>query len=560
MFNNEISIRSICQYIDVISRNQIPQKDLKFVYRGQNQFYENKTSSTLVRRYVSSSATRRLCSQNGSFPTKKDIYLYSQSLLTQVESKGYSIKNGRKLLTLEIFAELQHHGCATFLIDFTFNPLVALYFACKGRKDDDGSIFVFNINSSNVKDANDYNNLYETDSYDNVLINFFDEIDDTIFYWIPSDLNKRIPSQNSIFLFGKQFLNKHDFDQIILVKAENKNEILNDLDQIYNINETTLFNDFTGFALANNVCSEIRYLNTLDNKNNEDKRLLVNLCKEISNIEKNSSLIHAIGREEISIMYFNYSRMIANNDKDKALEIISKALFYNNKNPKYWNYKANLEIDLSKYEEAAKSFSEAIKIDDKYSPTFNNRGIYYAEVKKNFILAIEDFTNAIKLNPKRYEHYIHRAFCYTEIQDYDKAIDDYNSAIDIEPNNSIFYNNRASMFLQKNDKQNALKDYLYAIDLEPKQCYYHYSVGNIYFNDKKINLAIRYFNNVLECDSTFVDCYYFLAMCQFEKKKYKLAKQYIDRFIETKPLEKAIIFRKKIEDKLYTATEKPRAV
>lgn len=38
---------------------------------------------------------------------------------------------------------LQHYGCPTRLLDLTNNPLVALYFACEGGEDTDGTVLLF---------------------------------------------------------------------------------------------------------------------------------------------------------------------------------------------------------------------------------------------------------------------------------------------------------------------------------------------------------------------------------------------------------------------------------
>ena len=46
-------------------------------------------------------------------------------MIEDARLQGLDEKDGRELEDLEIFAELQHHGAATCLIDFTYSAQVA---------------------------------------------------------------------------------------------------------------------------------------------------------------------------------------------------------------------------------------------------------------------------------------------------------------------------------------------------------------------------------------------------------------------------------------------------
>lgn len=70
--------------------------------------------------------------------TEKDIILDIKQYAPE-HNISYSVKELDKVL-----CEMQHNEIPTRLLDWTVSPLVALYFACESRHEDNGKIWVFN--------------------------------------------------------------------------------------------------------------------------------------------------------------------------------------------------------------------------------------------------------------------------------------------------------------------------------------------------------------------------------------------------------------------------------
>jgi tetratricopeptide (TPR) repeat protein len=63
---------------------------------------------------------------------------------------------------------------------------------------------------------------------------------------------------------------------------------------------------------------------------------------------------------------------------------------------------------------------------------FNNRGTAYADLKQ-FKKAIQDYNQAIELDPEYTHAFNNRGFAYADLKQFKKAIQDYNQAIELDP-------------------------------------------------------------------------------------------------------------------------------
>lgn len=100
---------------------------------------------------------------------------------------------------------------------------------------------------------------------------------------------------------------------------------------------------------------------------------------------------------------------------------------------------------------------------------YNNRGNGYKAIGE-YDRAIQDFTQAIQLNPEYALAFYNRANAYDSIGEYERAIQDYNQAIRLRPNDASAYYafyGRGYAFNAKGDYDHAVDDFNQAIRLHP---------------------------------------------------------------------------------------------
>jgi len=150
-----------------------------------------------------SSLYRRLLAKYGAPPTETQM-LSAENRILEAARGSWRFDN---LSALEISAQVQHYGGPTRLLDVTYNPLIALWFAVEQKfdrglpiPDIDGRLFAFALGEGRAEPQLDEKwGGYEIPWKPGEIKDWTTELP---LLWRPPEYNPRISAQNAAFLVG----------------------------------------------------------------------------------------------------------------------------------------------------------------------------------------------------------------------------------------------------------------------------------------------------------------------------------------------------------------------
>ncbi len=356
-----------------------------FIYRGQCNH-----SWTLKSRISNRFETY----PEPSIPNEQRLTIYHRNLINGAKKRGFDFDSGRPLNEMELLAKLQHFGASTFLLDFTWDALTALWFACElgiEGKDNDGKVFVLNLEDLQPISFNNDDNIEKI--VEKARGGGF-------YYWEPTlftDAKIRVTQQKSIFILDTNNFNEIKYErEPITIKASDKEVILKELESLFGINEDKLFGDIYGFARSHGKDKPIPKTRNIQTYLYKGFHLLAEGQKHLH--KRNFSLF----KNNLKEAELFYSRYI----KNKKTDIYGSI----------YHTRANVRVDIRKFPEAIEDYSRAINSQNEYS-------------------RLNHISPSIKI-----ALYISRGNCQHALKEFEKAIEDYNFAECVINNTQLGYN------------------------------------------------------------------------------------------------------------------------
>ena len=363
-----------------------------YAYRGQRK----------AQWPLHSGATRRLIREHGELiiedPGYADFYLnyHRDMLIEPARTRGYGIEAGRDLNDLELLAKLQHFGAETGLLDFTWSPLVALWFAVE-NVDHDGKVFVIDvgypIGIAKVAAGGPAPELREMFAAP--------QGSQPILYWEPTssgDAQARILRQRSVFVIGRPLVTLIDgvVDEIPIEKGD-KAALITELAAI-DFNEETLFQDVYGFAQASKRRRVQDFppdaYNRLGNRYYQQGEY----DKALEAYNRSMAVAPATGlnfllRANVLATSGHHAEAIDDYDKsDNDITILQRGIqdvvLYN---------RGNSKAELGDLQGAIQDYTDALRVAPNTPPFHYNRGNAYLDLYR-FPEALNDFEAASNLD------------------------------------------------------------------------------------------------------------------------------------------------------------------
>lgn len=200
------------------------------------------------------------------------------------------------------------------------------------------------------------------------------------------------------------------------------------------------------------------------------------------------------------------------------------------------NRRGQVRLEANDLQAALNEFEQALKLDPTRWRALHNRG-YCRAATGDLKGALEDFDRTIALNPKYSKAYFNRAEIYCADNKLELAVRDYSEALRVNPSDAEAYNLRGHAYYRLRDFGRAQNDYNQSLRIDPKNVQALVNRGDFYGDFGKYAEAARDYQSALNNDPenhrAYLSAAWMMATCPDNKfRNADLALQAANKAVE----------------------------
>jgi tetratricopeptide (TPR) repeat protein/tRNA A-37 threonylcarbamoyl transferase component Bud32 len=199
-----------------------------------------------------------------------------------------------------------------------------------------------------------------------------------------------------------------------------------------------------------------------------------------------------------------------------------------------WNKRGDALYNLKKYEEAIKSYDQALALKPDSHVIWSNRGGALYNLKK-YEEAIKSYDQALALKPDDHVIWNSRGNALFSWQKYEEAIKSYDQALALKPDGHVIWDNRGDALFGLTKYEEAIKSYDKALALKPDYYDAWTKRGNALRNLNKYEEAIKSYDQALALKPDYYDAWTKRGEALYWLKKYEEAIACYDQALALNP-------------------------
>ncbi len=194
-------------------------------------------------------------------------------------------------------------------------------------------------------------------------------------------------------------------------------------------------------------------------------------------------------------------------------------------------------IDLysrGQLQQASAQATQMLRQFPKSFTLYNILGAANAGLKK-FDTAIDNYKQALKINPSHAEASYNMGTALSAIGDLDAAIDSFKQAINIKPGYADAYNNMGGALQDRGDLEAAEESFKQALKINPSYAAAYYNMANVLKDKGELDGAIDSFKQALKINPSFAEAYYNMGDALRDKGELEATIDCYKQALEIKP-------------------------